>query len=848
MDRRGFLRSTGILGAVAIATKLPSVASGAASSGDQNKNDPTSIGAVEIKGLDQVAFPMGGIGAGMVCLEGVGGLTHASFRNRPFMDNELGAFAAISIKSPEKIARVVEGPVPNWRRYLRPGAAKGTAKPGLGLPRFEQCSFEARFPFGEVKLDDSNLPISAKIVGWSPFEPGDEDNASLPVAGLEYTFTNKSEHALDAVFSYNVPNSIAGSSKGKREIRQTQHGIIFYGGPDPENDQEEAWVCVSSNDPDLKINYAWFRGSWFDGITMVWNDVEAGAAYDRALPQTGSAPEGATLFFPITLSAGASKTIRLTLSWYAPNTHMTAGASRESKAGFYRPWYSAHFDGIGAVNAYWVGNYDKLRAATARFSQSLYDTSLPREVIEAVAANLCILKSPTVLRQTDGRFYGWEGCDDRTGLGHGTCTHVWNYAQAVAHLFPSLERSLRETEFTFGQDERGHQNFRVPLPIQPASHDFHAAVDGQFGGIIKTYREWRISGDTEWLKHWWPKVKASLDFGIETWDPAHKGWAEEPHHNTYDIEFWGPDGLGSSFYLAALKAAVAMGKALNEDIDEYQDLLNKGTALVNDALFNGEYFMQRVEWKNLRAKNPAQSKSLDFYSTGGYSPEAVALMEKEGPKYQYGPGCLSDGVLGAWLALACGVGQVLDPQKVKSHLHSVHRYNLKADLFDHANPQRPNYALGHESGLLLCSWPKGGKPALPFVYSDEVWTGIEYQAACHMILMGLVEQGLEVVRSCRSRYDGIKRNPFDEYEWGNWYARAMASYGLLQAMSGARYDAVDQVLYLSPRVKGDFRCFLSTASGYGTVGVKNDKPFFDVVAGKVEIKRIDYTPNSTVGV
>ena len=159
-------------------------------------------------------------------------------------------------------------------------------------------------------------------------------------------------------------------------------------------------------------------------------------------------------------------------------------------------------------------------------------------------------------------FGAGKGCSDNKGCCEGSCTHVWNYAQAIPHLFPALERSLRETEFGPSQDSRGHQQFRSALPIRAISHDFHSAADGQLGGILKVYREWRISGDTEWLRRLWPKVKTSLTYCIETWDPGHKGWVEEPHHNTYDIEFWGPDGMCNSFYLGALKAATLIGQAL----------------------------------------------------------------------------------------------------------------------------------------------------------------------------------------------------------------------------------------------------------------------------------------------
>ena len=205
-----------------------------------------------------------------------------------------------------------------------------------------------------------------------------------------------------------------------------------------------------------------------------------------------------------------------------------------------------------------------------------YDTSLPAEVIEAVAANLTILKSPTVLRQADGRLWAWEGCNDNSGCCHGSCTHVWNYAQALPHLFPALERTLRETEFSVSQDARGHQTFRAALPIRPTTHDFHAAADGQLGGIMKVYREWRITGDLAWLRGLWPRVRTSLDYCIETWDPRHRGVVEEPHHNTYDIEFWGPDGMCSSFYLGALRAGVLMGEALGAPVPLYAELAREG--------------------------------------------------------------------------------------------------------------------------------------------------------------------------------------------------------------------------------------------------------------------------------
>ena len=790
--------------------------------------------------LGHIGFPMGGIGAGMICLEGTGALSHVSLRNRPEIYHEPPMFAAISVKAKRRVARVLEGPVPARKIFGSPGTGNGASGTTFGLPRFTSSSFHVRFPFASIALTDPQVPLEVEITGWSPFEPGDADNSSLPVAALAYRFTNKTSGPLEAVFSFNAKNFMR-RGENPHAVRPIEGGFILWGGS-KDKPWEEGAFSASVSEPGIKVNHAWFRGGWWDPLTMAWKDIAEGACYDRAPITSGDASPGATLFVPFSLAPRASKTIALRLAWYSGRTNLRIGndpadlpASAEDARNF-RPWYSGKFSEINSVSYYWRDRYSELREVSARFSHALYDSTLPPEVIEAVAANLTILKSPTVLRQADGRLWCWEGCGDDSGCCHGSCTHVWNYAQAIPHLFPSLERTLRETEFGPSQSDAGHQTFRSSLPIRPVQHDFHAAADGQLGGIMKAFREWRISGDTEWLRSLWPRIKQSLDYCIKTWDPDQKGLVEEPHHNTYDIEFWGPDGMCTSFYLGALQAAVIMGKALRDEQPRYAELQAKGTKAANGELFDGEYYIQRIEWKNLRAGNPMENKSM----VGNYSPEAVALLEKEGPKYQYGSGCLSDGVLGAWMALVCGAGQVLDPVKVTSHLRAVHRYNLKLDLSDFANPQRPAYACGAEGGLLICTWPRGGELGLPFVYSNEVWTGIEYQVASHLLRMGLVKEGLEIVRVCRDRYDGRVRNPFNEYECGHWYARAMSSYALLYGLSGARYDAVEKVLYVEPRIKGDFRAFFSTGTSYGIVGVRHGKAFYEPVKGQLEIRETRY--------
>lgn len=800
--------------------------------------------------LNRVAFPLGGLGAGMFCLEGTGALSNFSIRNRPDVFNEPCMFAALAIRGSKPAARVLEGPVPGWKVFGLKDGGMGAGEHSYGLPRFEHAEFSTRFPFATVKLRDPLMPVHVDIRGWSPFTPGDADSSSLPLAALEYQLTNPTAEMIEAVFSFNASNFLPpprafGDPRPPQEVRAIDGGFVLWSPGAAESPWDEAEFSACIDAPGTKANYAWFRGAAFDSLTMAWNDIASGAAFDRQPVGAKDPSPGATLFVPVSLAPGATQTVAVRLAWYSPRTHLQRGANGAPDAEHYKvkpdipthqPWYASQFHDVAAVAAYWKEHYSDLRARSAQFADAFYDSTLPPEIIEAVAANLGILKSPTVMRQFDGRLWAWEGCGDDAGCCPGSCTHVWNYAQAIPHLFPQLERSLRETEFGPNQDEQGHQEFRAALPLRPLAASYHSAADGQLGGILKVHREWRISGDTQWLRGLWPKVRKSLDYCIETWDPRHKGWVEEPHHNTYDIEFWGPNGMCTSIYLGALRAAAIMGHALGESVGRYQKLLELGRKRMEQELFDGEYFFQKIQWKGLRAGPPQQLRSFN----ASYSTEGRALLEAEGPKYQYGTGCLSDGVLGAWFAQVCGVGEILDRAKVDSHLRCVHRYNLKQNLSLHINTQRPGYAMGDDGGLLLCSWPKGGALSLPFPYSNEVWTGIEYQVASHLMLIGRVDEGLEIVRTCRNRYDGRIRNPFDEYECGHWYARALSSYALLQGMSGARYDAVDKVLHLRPSIKGDFRCFLATATGYGTVGVRHGKPFVEVVSGHIPYSKIEY--------
>ncbi len=797
--------------------------------------------------LNHIAFPIGGIGAGMVCLEGTGTISHVSVYNKPDIFNEPNMFAALSIKGLENGTKVLEGPVPDYKKFSRPGTGRGAPGTSYGLPRFENAEFEAHFPFGKILLRDDDIPLDVIITGWSPFIPLDPDNSSLPCGALEYIFVNHQDREVEALFSFNTDNFM--HRKGCfSSIKPISNGFILSNEPPENAPYLQGDFAFFTPDENTLVDHCWFRGirQGYDAISITWEHLTN--TEPRVSDPVDMDAPGASLYVPFILKPGEEKKIRLMLCWYNPHSELRYGEevnpdeeqydpARESWDSYYhQPWYSSCFKSIQDVSEYWLQNYDDLKMRSEEFTESFYNTTLPDVVVEAIAANLTILKSPTVLRDDQGRLYNFEGCDDNTGLGPGTNTHVWNYAQAIPHLFPSLERTLRETEFLVSQDETGHQTFNAALPIRIVGHEFYAAADGQLGGIMKVYREWRISGNDQWLKKMYPAVKMSMDYCIREWDPRETGALEEPQHNTFDIRFWGPNGMCTGFYLGALKAFIMIGEYLGEDVRRYQILLDEGEDILENELFNGNYFIQKIQWEGLSTPSPLEEKSKSKRSI--YSDEAIALVRNEGPFHQYGNGCLSGGIMGTWMAKVCGIEEeIVDGEKVRSHLESVYRYNFKSNLHEHVNPHRPGFAMGHEGGLLNCTWPKGDKLSLPFVYSHEVWTGVEYQVASQLMFAGENKKALDIVRACRKRYDGSVRNPFDEYEWGHWYGRAMASYAMIQALTGVRYDAVSNTLFIDSNIGDNFDSFFSCQTGWGNIGLDKGIPYVKMASGNMDIQK-----------
>jgi uncharacterized protein (DUF608 family) len=816
----------------------------------------------------QVAMPLGGIGAGTVCMNGQGGLQDFAIRSQPATsalpedstsNSPEAAFGILHIKEGSGVTRLLEGPFPVFKIFDQGLQGNGLRRAGYeGFPRFAKCTFKGEFPFGEAHLSDPAIPIEVKIAGWSPFIPLDDRNSGIPCLLLDYTLHNTSHQSVSYEFSYHLSHLAPGCNLNQTSSLNTVipgKGVFLHNSEKTNSESYgSAALTIIGHTP--RIKGMWLRSPrWtFDALSALWREVSSGKFTtnegSNAIDTSGR--NGASILLEGTLTPGESHTYPILIAWYFPNSYFQAGVREpisgiegapgcrsfpDGKPPLWRPYYVTQWKDARDVASYVESNYTTLRLRTIQFKEALFASTLPSYVLDAVSANLGILKSPTVLRLEDGQIWGWEGCFPDKGSCPGSCTHVWNYAQAFPHLYPQLERTQRSLELVRSMDERGHVNFRSALPEGPTSHNDPAAADGQLGGIMKLHRDWQISADTEWMRGLYPLAKRSLDYCISTWDPDHKGGLFEPHLNTYDIELWGPDGMCTSIYLGALSAMAVMAEALGKSADAefYSTLAKRSAQFMDECLFNGEYYEQKVQYQNLRDTSFGQL----IADANDNSSEMQKLLKREGPKHQYGAGCLSDGIVGVWMADAYGIQTPLARRNVRSSLQSIFKHNFKTDLSQHANAQRPGYALGHEPGLLLCSWPRGGRPTLPFIYCDEVWTGIEYQVAAHLIQEGLVNEGLTIVQALRSRYDGRTRNPWNEYEAGNWYARAMASYALVPALSGFRYSAVERTLWFGPRLNvRPFASFFSTASGFGTIALDEHAVSIKVIEGELPVDNL----------
>lgn len=760
--------------------------------------------------LAEIAFPLGGIGAGCVSLEGRGSLRDWEIWGRPNKGGSLNsAYPTLWCQEQdgEPKALVVHGP----RQKGFQGEGTGFwdwghgqfFKQGDGLPCFDDAEFTGTFPYARVRFEKDDLPLEVELIAHSPFVPLRARDSGFPIAVMTYRIRNRSRQRVDLTLAWSLNNPIGegieptkeAPDEAAAEFRRENgfRGLIFSNDRFEPGNPAHGTVAISTNWPDVDYTERWLEEGWFDAQQHFWNRFRKSGTLEPGARTGKSRRVPGTLGLKASLAPGEEVVLPFAFTWSFPTATKYWADKNDAPTDSWTPYYATQWpDAWAAAQEYWVRQAE-LDRMTLAFGDALHQSTLPEVVVESVGATLTTLRTPTCLRLEDGTFWAWEGCSPKDGCCAGTCSHVWNYATAHAWLFPEIARSIRETEYTYAFNcgplgQEGALDFRVPIPLKQETKLWHAASDGQLGGVMQLYRDWRISGDEETLKRLWPAAKRALEFAWVQWDRDRDGLVEGDQHNTYDINFQGPNPLTQFMYLGALKAGAEIGRHLGDPSREtYEELYQKGRAKAEAELWNGEYFIQTND-----------------------------CLKEDAPKYQHGVGCLSDQLFGALCAKVSGLGDLADPEKTRIALANIFRNNFRAPLGAHENLQRV-FAFRDEAGLLLCSWPNGGRPAFPFVYSDEVWTGIEYQVAAHLAFEGMFDEALRILNAIRERFDGRRRNPYNEYECGSHYARALASWSVYLAFSGFRHDAVSEATSFEPydATGEDVECFYCTESTWG---------------------------------
>jgi non-lysosomal glucosylceramidase len=799
--------------------------------------------------LSRISLPVGGIGTGTVGFGGRGQFRDWELENHPSKGLTFPlTFLACRVSGAG--ARVLEGAlldeeVQGWM---------GSPAPLAGLPRFASCSYEATYPFGRVVLSDPSFPVQVSVTAMNPLIPGDSDDSGLPLAAYRVRLTSQAAEPVTADLMFSVEamtgHSLrsAGLPSNPRVDSRSAPGLTGILVSDPAMDtSHEEWGTLAAAvlaDPDAAgaqewSGTAWGLGKWNQGLLAMWEGFvstgrpSAGLFELDGVGSTSDAAIAGTLGTHRVLEPGGSAEVVFLLGWHFPNRRAWRpggkGPGGVSGPEIVGNLYAAGYSDAWEVLATQAPRLEGLAETTSRFVSAFWSSDLSPAVKEAALFNLSTLRSQTFFRTADGYPFGWEGCLDDAGSCLGSCTHVWNYDQATGYLFGGLARQMRELEYLHATAADGGMSFRIDLPLEKAQQFPLTAADGQFGCVVKLYRDWRLRGDDDWLRTLWPACRRSIEFAwIEGgWDADRDGLAEGAQHNTMDVEYYGPTPVIQGWYLAALAAGARLADAVGdaEFAATCRSVLASGQHATEEQLFNGSYYQQRVIPPGDFARVSPRLRSPD-----------MGAQQADQPEFQIGDGCITDQLVGDSYARLTGIGAVFDAAHARSALASIHRLNYIADFGTWTNYIR-TYAVHGERGHIVESYPEG-LPEHPMPYWSEVWTGLEYAYAIGLILDGQAELAEDVVAAVRERFDGTRRNPFDEAECGHHYARAMASWGLVVAQTGFSYDGRTGVMTFSSTDR-PAQWFWSTGEAWGTLRqAPGTAPVLDVLHGSVHVTEV----------
>ncbi len=794
--------------------------------------------------LRQISFPLGGIGTGSVGLGGNGILFEPEIKNRPAKGTFFG-YTHFAVKAKLKNGKIITkvlfsdcdteyiGRYAGNAQYS--GFGYGISYPLSGMPHFRKCVFDGEFPIARLTFSDDNFPADVHMTAFNPFIPNDADNSSIPAAFFKIEFDNKTNEEIEFTAALSV-QGIMNDDLCVNTVFENDFskGVSIRSTLDSE-DTAYGDITVAGDKNSVCQPY-WFVGRWSDALTIFWKEFSSDCELRNRVYDEPIKSSCCTVATPVTVSPNSISGTKFVLSWNFPNNYNYWSPLKDSdgKDVIWKNYYATKFIDSVASAKYSFKNFDEFYNKTKLFKDTLFASTVDDCIKDAVSSTLSVLKSPTVFRLTDGSFYGFEGVHEKEGSCEGTCQHVWNYAYALCFLFPELERSIRDLEFKYSTNEHGKMVFRLKLPLgRPDENEFRACLDGQMGTVIKFYRDWKLCGDDKILKDNFETIKSIISYAWseenpDGWDRDRDGVLEGRQHHTLDMELFGPCSWLEGFYLAALKCGAEMAEYLGDTSlsEEYTELFDKGYKFTKDKLFNGKYFIHLIDLKN---------KSI----TEKYNSPEYWNDEAEEIKYQIGDGSEIDQLCAQWHADICGIGDIFDPEQVDTTLKNMFKNNFTTSVRDIPNVYR-RFSVNDEGGSVICVYPEGTyEPAVPIPYVTETMHGFEYQFAGLLISRGYINEGLAVIKAVRDKYDGKKRNPWNEIECGSNYARSMASFALLPIISGFTFNLQNNEIGFNPIInKENFSCLWSVDGAWGDFKLNKERASVTLKDGELTLSSL----------
>ncbi len=651
---------------------------------------------------------------------------------------------------------------------------------------WEEIAFEATYPKAAIHFREKGIPFAIDMQAGPIFIPLDEENSALPATVITVQFENTSDRPIELTLAGWLENGACKISAKKGDgfrLNQSIGGSNYAGvqgsfsGGNEETKSRRDYGTTGLLCLDAKARVHTAADPWGHAAVMLRDQQKEESRTEAPGKLVGSVAADRKI------GPGEKAEIHFVITWHFDHPLAKLDKLPETKTGYY---YGTRFKDAAAVGTYIAEKFEALNGHTQRWQQTYYDSTLPWWLLERSIINTGTLATANTYRFANGRFWGWEGVN----ACEGTCTHVWQYAQAMGRLFPALERDLRErTDLGIAQQADGGIIFRAEYETRPA-------IDGQAGFLLRMYREHQMSANDQFLRRNWANTKKAALF-LMAQDKNGDGMTDTPMENTLDAVWEGEIAWIVGLSIAAVKAAQMMALDMGDknfaaNCDAY---VKKGCTNMSKELFNGEYFIHKPNAEHGRSK-------LGSYNT-----------------------CHIDQVYGQGWAFQAGLGRLWDKEKTQMALRSLWKYNFAPDVGPYIKTHtggRP-YAMEGEAGLVMNTnpynepKPYGENVTWQLGYFHECMSGFEHQVASHMMAEGITDESLVLTRAIHDRYHAAKRNPYNEIECSDHYARAMASYGTLISACGFEYHGPKGSIRFAPQLSGaDFKAPFTVAEGWGT--------------------------------